>query len=175
MTNTTEKTVLPDVQAYFAKRDRLAEAIKTATASYEEARKAVRAAEDAFHNGDHWEDFAELAKSADPLVAFIGRNCADYPDEAETILKALPATIEELEDIAIERHWCSRWEAFMRKAIEEGVVTPAPTTPELADFKKWLRLSYGRTPSLERRLRAAIAAEVAAGVAAAQAEQQAEK
>lgn len=72
-----------------------------------------------------------LTASGDPLVKWIAENCAEYTEQAEAVLTALPATVEELDDLAEREDWCPVWDRFRQGAIEAGVV-PGVTPPSPA-------------------------------------------
>lgn len=79
---------------------------------------------------DHYIAAAEAAWSAlkassDPLVKWIAENCGDYRSEAATVLEALPATPEELDDLAGEEEWCETWDSFRNRATDAGVLPEA--------------------------------------------------
>lgn len=62
-----------------------------------------------------------LGESTDPVVKFIAENCQNYASEAIEVLKALPATLDQLEKVADELDWCGVWGRFVDRAIEAGV------------------------------------------------------
>ncbi|MFD9441930.1 hypothetical protein ACFWBR_27780 [Streptomyces sp. NPDC060006] len=63
-----------------------------------------------------------LKASGDPLVRWIAENCAEYRGEAQCILAALPATVDELDDLADTKDWCGVWGNFRQQAIDAGVI-----------------------------------------------------
>lgn len=138
-TITTEtKELLPEVQAYV---DATAEAERVCGAAMEEARKkyphrvgftaaayeerlAYYAATDAAEiaqEGAWIKAWDKLKESHDPLVRWIAENCEDNRDEAEIVLKALPATMGQLDALAAEHDWCGEWNALRDRAINAGV------------------------------------------------------
>lgn len=72
-----------------------------------------------------------LKGSADPLVRWIAENCEDYRYEATHVLRALPASMDELDALAREKDWCGAWDDFRRRAEQAGVLPAAsPAEPE---------------------------------------------
>ncbi|TLS45806.1 hypothetical protein FE633_13710 [Streptomyces montanus] len=63
-----------------------------------------------------------LKVSSDPLVKWIAENCTEYREQAQSVLAALPATVDELDDLADKNDWCSVWDEFRRQAINAGVM-----------------------------------------------------
>jgi hypothetical protein len=72
-----------------------------------------------------------LKASSDPLVKWIAENCASYKAEAHSVLSALPATVDELDDLAARKDWCGVWDTFRQRAIDAGVM-PGVTPPSPA-------------------------------------------
>lgn len=70
-----------------------------------------------------------LKTAADPLVRWIAENCEDYRFEAAFVLRALPASMDELDALARENGWCGMWGGFRRQAEQAGVLSAA-TAPE---------------------------------------------
>lgn len=89
------------------------------------------------------ETWAELKKSEDPLIAFIGRECGGHTSYAEEILKVLPAPMETLRQIASEKDWCSDWDGFVAKARREGVIEPMSVDESIVELLEPLRIRYG--------------------------------
>jgi hypothetical protein len=115
--------------------------------------------------------WAALKESSDPLVKWIAENCADYRDQAETILRALPATAEELDAIAEEHDWCGVWNGFRDQAADAGVLPGVkPLTP--ARRAVFDQIHQDACCALEgggrRRIGAALDALVAEALEAAQ-------
>lgn len=78
--------------------------------------------------GDAWK---ALKGAADPLVRWIAENCEDYRYEATHVLRALPASMDELDALAREKGWCGAWDDFRRRAERAGVLPAAsPAEPE---------------------------------------------
>ncbi|MEV2236044.1 hypothetical protein AB0H69_46880 [Streptomyces phaeochromogenes] len=74
--------------------------------------------------------WSSLKTSSDPLVKWIAENCADYRQEAQCVLVALPATVGELDDLADQNDWCGVWGKFRQLAIDAGVVAAiVPPSP----------------------------------------------
>ncbi|MFD5445929.1 hypothetical protein [Streptomyces tendae] len=72
-----------------------------------------------------------LKTSGDPLVRWIAENCAEYPAEARQVLTALPATLDELDELAERGGYCGVWNVFRQRALAAGVV-PGVTPPSPA-------------------------------------------
>ncbi|MBQ0850187.1 hypothetical protein J8N05_18480 [Streptomyces sp. BH-SS-21] len=83
------------------------QASNTAYDACEEARTAA------------WE---ALTTSDDPLVKWIAKNCANYRSEAQHVLTALPATVEELDAVAASNDWCPVWAEFRQQAMDAEVI-----------------------------------------------------
>jgi hypothetical protein len=72
-----------------------------------------------------------LKGSADPLARWIAENCEDYRYEATHVLRALPASMDELDALARENGWCGAWDDLRRRAEQAGVLPDAsPAEPE---------------------------------------------
>lgn len=67
--------------------------------------------------------WAALKVSRDPVVAWIGEHCDDYRAEAQHILVALPAALEDMGEIARSQDWCGEWERLRGEALKAGVVS----------------------------------------------------
>ncbi|MFF7452223.1 MULTISPECIES: hypothetical protein [unclassified Streptomyces] len=93
------------------------DAQRQASAYSEEVRKAYATCTDAQEAA-----WGALKASSDPLVKWIAENCAGYRGEAQRILSLLPATVDELDDLAETNGWCSVWANFRQQAIDAGVV-----------------------------------------------------
>lgn len=72
-----------------------------------------------------------LKGSTEPLVRWIAENCSNCQSEALAVLQALPASMDELNEIAIEQEWCEVWTDFVRLADAAGVL-PAESKAEAA-------------------------------------------
>lgn len=71
-----------------------------------------------------------IKQASDPLARWIAENCKDYQGEALIILKALPATLAELDELADDQDFCNIWDQFRGRAQEAGVLPGAqPETP----------------------------------------------
>ncbi|MGW6275708.1 hypothetical protein [Streptomyces sp. NPDC055060] len=77
------------------------------------------------------EAWEALKVSGDPLVKWIAENSVAYREQARCVLVALPATIDELDDLADGNDWCGVWDEFRQQAIAAGVV-PGSTPPSPA-------------------------------------------
>lgn len=78
-----------------------------------------------------------LKASSDPMVKWIAENCAQYKGEAQHVLSALPATVDELDELADRQGWCGVWGEFRQQAIDAGVMPgftpPSPARKALFD------------------------------------------
>ncbi|MFE1840756.1 hypothetical protein [Streptomyces sviceus] len=78
-----------------------------------------------------------LKTSGDPLVRWIAENCAEYRDQAQQVLTALPATLGELDALAEKGGWCGVWDAFRQQAIDAGafpgIAAPSPARKAVLD------------------------------------------
>lgn len=102
------------------------DARRQALAFNKEVDAAQAACQDAL--GGAW---GGLKASGDPLVKWIAENCDGYQEQARQVLTALPATLGELDDLAVEKDWCTVWDDFRQQAIEAGVM-PGVTPPSPA-------------------------------------------
>ncbi|MFD6285407.1 hypothetical protein [Streptomyces sp. NPDC060205] len=147
MTEQEVPQMLPEVQKYFQSIETATKARDAAEGSaakaypertsYGETGRRQRAAysEERDKAYDAFTDartaaWDALRSSGDPLVKWIAENCVEYPEQAQRILAALPATIDEIDDLADTNDWCSVWDDFRRRATDAGVVPPAnPPSP----------------------------------------------
>lgn len=118
-----------------------------------------------------------LKASDDKLVAFIaGRPMDEYLDHAMIILEALPATREQLEELARANDWCGEWDKFVRMADRAGVLPDAvQRTDEYYAARDKVANCFGRGREANewtKILDAAVAAEVKAALAAAEGDKQ---
>jgi hypothetical protein len=63
-----------------------------------------------------------LKASSDPLVSWIAANGRTHAYEAVIVLKALPASMAELNDLAQRSGWCGAWVRYRSAAEEAGVL-----------------------------------------------------
>ncbi|WP_086804152.1 hypothetical protein [Streptomyces caniscabiei] len=87
------------------------------SAHSEEIRKAYATLADA--QTAAWD---ALKTSGDPLVRWIAENCQEYRGQAECILIILPATVDELDELADTKGWCEVWDNLRQQAMDAGVV-----------------------------------------------------
>lgn len=134
------RKLLPDVAAYFAATEKAQEEYQARRravheeyegaddlrfGSAERSTKLVDAMRD--RNAAVHEARTTLAKSSDPLVAWIATNVlSTYDSEARAVLHALPATLGELDDLAYRNGWCPDWQTLRRRALVAGVVEEVP-------------------------------------------------
>lgn len=172
MANQEERQILPEVKAYI-------EAVEAASAAFEKALSEARSKYPKYRAYDrtdetreHRQAFADvedaaydahraaystawdaLEQSSDPLVKWIAENCRSYDREALMILKALPATADELEEIADREEWCGAWNSFRDQAIEAGVMPgiEPPSEAYKAVFREIDDVSCCRMDARSRR------------------------
>lgn len=158
----TSRQMLPEVEKYIA-------ALEAAEAAYskverdarkeypnrnsygEEAReqrtayyRVMDAARGEFNTARREAWGTHIKGSADPLVRWIAEHCREYWDQAVMVLKALPATPDELDALADEHDWCSAWYELRDQAEEAGVLPGGtPVSKSRRALKRWLRDEYG--------------------------------
>jgi len=130
--------MLPEVEQFVAALDAAAEKMAAASAAVDVkcdytadgwdcprcvALKPIKAE----HRRDAATAWEALAASTDPLVRWIVEHCKGYMYEAQMILEALPAPMDELEDIARSEGWCYVWERYVSDARIAGVLPKADT------------------------------------------------
>lgn len=162
----------PEVQHYITTRDEAYE-------SYVAARSATVAKRDAGDiSYDEWSRLLDAAYAAsrvstneawnalktasDPLVRFIAENCKDYQDEAQRVLKALPATLEELDALAGNENWCSIWNQFRDLAVETGLFGEVkPLSEAQKALNRWLDVHWGMSRASVAKVNELVSAIVA--------------
>lgn len=130
---TSEKQILPEVkalkegwEAIDTELNKLRDHMYEAGISDEEYSK--RSQEWREKNRDKWERKHALAKkisgeTENKLVGFILDNYVEeYDWQSMLILEALPATLDELDNIAKDQGWCAVWSRGVNKAIAAGVI-----------------------------------------------------
>uniref|UniRef100_UPI003F497AF6 hypothetical protein n=1 Tax=Nonomuraea sp. CA-252377 TaxID=3240003 RepID=UPI003F497AF6 len=129
--------------AYFQAEDQQNAALR----KLEQARKRTQA-----------EAYQKLLASENPLVRFLltDPEVQAYPQHAETALKTLPMTREEMEEFGAHQDWCREYGRLLDRADAAGVL-PAPL-PDLADIDPLVRdiVSWSGLTPHERALRASI-------------------
>jgi hypothetical protein len=168
----TEKTLLPEVEKFIEALDAARETWNTVTnelddmyagrcaygseaerqqwAAYECQREEYRSR--FIENQD--EAWDELAAADDKLVAWIGANCKGYTDEVTTILYALPATMDELDEIAAREGWCDTWGQLRDQAEDAGVLPDStPCTPAYRALLTYLRKEFDPVTHVAREIR----------------------
>ncbi|MFJ8158538.1 hypothetical protein [Streptomyces sp. NPDC094468] len=123
-----------------------------------EVRAAITAVEES--RAAAWQD---LKSSSDPLVKWIAEHCESFPDQANAVLTALPATVEELDALAKREGWCEVWDNFRDQAREAGVM-PGVEPPSAARVAVFARIDAEGCcpmgPSSRRRIGIALDALV---------------
>jgi len=100
-------------------------ACDSAWATYEAVRDSARATYEAVR-APAWATLLDAVQS-DPLAAWIVEHAMpDHHDEALTVLRALPATLVQLDDLADRHGWCDSWADQVTAARVAGVI-PAVT------------------------------------------------
>lgn len=191
MTDSQTRELLPEVQAYITAKDEAEragrEAERALTAKYRDAHNDVGSSyysdakrelrnehnreQDAAYQTSRIainEAWNKLSQSSDPLVRWIEENCKEYQGYAIQVLKALPATLEELDALAEGEDWCNIWDQFRDRAVEAGVMpgyTPLSAARH-AVFQQITKESCDHLgPAAKRRINAlldALLAEAAA-------------
>lgn len=97
------------------------------------ARAIQKVREDSYktHDAARATAWDALRASEVPLVRWIAEECGEFRYEADKVLAALPAPLEELDALASERNWCDVWDDFRRQALAAGVVADAPKDSEV--------------------------------------------
>jgi hypothetical protein len=110
----------------------------------------------------------KLKESEDPLVRYIAENLRDFSEHAEEVFKILPATLDELDQLAAAKSWCSDWDRYVRAAQRAGVLPEAesPTEAEKALYT-WFGHSVTSDRAHRRTLKVLVRAVVAEALAAA--------
>ncbi|MGN6162563.1 MAG: hypothetical protein ACTHOG_12780 [Marmoricola sp.] len=106
-----------------------------------------------------------LKYDADPMVQWIVRNVGDdYRDHAITVLNALPLDLEGLRQLREEQGWCDRYDKYLERAIEAGVVQAAGAMRQRMQLDAWLRRQFSpyssQTDEFKRLVDQLIVAEV---------------
>lgn len=112
------------------------------------------------------------AKTKDPMAVWMIDNLPDHWEYVEKVLPILPASREDLEDLANEHDWCNEFDSFLDQATEAGVVPPLDVKYDASDLIEWVADKYGEN---EREIRHAIQSRVNAMVEKALAIQNNEK
>jgi len=106
-----------------------------------------------------------LKQCSDPLVSWIVDNCKDYQSEARAVLKALPATVEELDRLAEDEDWCHIWDNFRAQAAGDGAIALPQLPTAREELIRWARaeqeLDRSEVAELLRLVDAIVAEEAA--------------
>jgi hypothetical protein len=105
---------------------------RTARAAYEEVERTAWAAYEEVER-TAWAAYEEVERTAqaelldavkgDPLAAWIVEYAMpDYHDQALMVLKALPATLDALDELADANSWCGTWTDHVSAARVAGVI-----------------------------------------------------
>lgn len=163
--------MLPEVQAYFDAvhgNDREADraygrmieetpvpswnpkASDDVRAAYHEAHeKRVLASQalDRAQKERHAAAYAALVNSDNPIVRWLMTDpevTRDYSSYADTVLRSLPLTREEIDDFGERQSWCGDYGRLLAKARVAGVLPePTPDLAEIAPLVAEIRRSYG--------------------------------
>lgn len=107
-----------------------------------------------------------LKSSSDPLVKWIAENCKGYESEARRVLEALPATLVELDELALDHDWCNTWARFRDQALEAGVLPGGESsTPARKALDRWFVDRYDPSSHGRREFRKLLDALVAEATA----------
>ena len=98
------------------------------------------------------EAWYKIAEVDDPLISWIVANCRDYKDEAIKVLKILPATSEQLQELAKQHNFCTSWDNLVKHAQAAGVYPLADhETVEYFAIIKWFRDNWNSNASYVRQ------------------------
>ena len=193
MTDTENRQMLPEVAVFIEARDRAEETYRAARervdAKYlaavegldyhSEERRGQQSSANrerdavwAQHRVSTNEAWNKLTQSSDPLVRWIAENCKEYQTYALDVLKVLPATVDELDELAQDEDWCNIWDQFRDRAVKAGVIPGAkplsPARQALLDYVN--NYCCGLSRARRKRLTAlmdGLVAEAAGGESAA--------
>lgn len=103
-----------------------------------------------------------LTASSDPLVCFIAENCKEYQQQAAEVLKALPATVGQLDDLAGGHDWCEIWNQFRDEAVDRGLFGEVkPLSIARQRLRDYLVRDYGMSRAYLSKVNALVDAIVA--------------
>lgn len=110
-----------------------------------------------------------LATSAEPQVAFIGKQVRTDENEVRIVLPILPATRAQLLELRREQGWCSDFTDYLRGAIRYGVVTD-DRSAERVDLDDYLEdeVNSSAFSKITELVDAVVAAAVARALSAGQ-------
>lgn len=135
------------VKAVEEKRETLGYEAARHAASIEMSREVAEARE--IRNRGYSDAWLALAKidggdpAADKIAAFIVANCRDNKSEGLRVIGSLPATLDELDELATELDWCAVWDWYRIQALRAGVFSESPMTPHRADLHETMRERLG--------------------------------
>lgn len=55
--------------------------------------------------------WSTLCRSEDPLLAWVTGHCAGFRGPIEAALRIMPASLDDLDELAAEQDWCCVWDA----------------------------------------------------------------
>lgn len=82
------------------------------------------------------------ATTKDPMIQWMMDNIEDYWSYIEAVLPILPATREELENLATQHDWCSEFDGFMDQATEAGIVPERNEQYDASELVEWVANEY---------------------------------
>lgn len=153
--------MLPEVERYFVDRDKIQKEFDTwrqgcddkqppysyvsgseypawATQYHEEARKW-----NAKLNKAHHERCEKLrTETTDPMIPWMIDNLGDYTSYMDDVLQILPATIDQIEELANANNWCGEFDTFLGQAIATGVVKADPNTIDVSELVSWVSSEF---------------------------------
>jgi len=117
--------------------------------------------------------YIELGRvTTDPVVRWLVKNLSAYPTYVNEVLPILPATREQLEDLANTHEWCDEFDSFLEQATEAGLIPPpVESSSDAGELITWISEEYD---VYERRIRRRIQGMVDEIVAKALADKEAE-
>lgn len=81
-----------------------------------------------------------LEATDDKLVRFIVQSyLSDYANQAIKVLKVLPATLDELDELAVREGWCGVWTDAVDEAVEAGAIEITPLDNAKRKVRRYLR------------------------------------
>lgn len=105
--------------------------------------------------------WAKLSQSENPLVRFIEEHAKNHQADARKILEALPASLEELEQIADNEGFCDVFGQLRDAAVDAGVVPGhSPLSAARKDLRAWVLANSGlyqsQVPTLMAKIEAVV-------------------
>lgn len=78
-------------------------------------------------------------KTNDPVIKWIMNDMTKgYWSYIEAVLPILPATREQLENLANDQDWCSEFDEFLGQATEAGIIPPVDESYDAQEIVDWV-------------------------------------